>query len=595
MNSTTPSAPPERMPETPAERESGGRQTPGPGSAAARLGAGLGARLASFADRLASWGTWRWFGLAFAVIVIGMLVMGRQWYFGTPVYEIGDNAANSLQIYRATQLLEHLGNYSRFGFHHPGPAFFYVYAVGEVVFYNLLHLTPAPENAHLLAGALLQSAFVAAAIAVVSQYAAPRRGLFVTAALAVALVHFQLAGNPEFSIWPPDQLVVPFACFVVVATAVACGRLGLLPLLVLCGGFLVHGHVAQPLYVVPLAAVAVGLGARHDLRDRATTLRGLVRANLKPALIAAAILAVFVAPLLGDAVQANSNFHQILTSLTQPRAAADAHPPVQIFEYVAAFFGYPVDVYRFDSHVQLASFLRGHWAGFAVSLAALVVLPGALLATYRRRDGSTTAGGASRFYVTSAGIVALAVVLTFVWVAIQKGGLYQFNTYFEYGLMFAAALPILVALYRLWPVRRLRIASGLAGILAIGLVVATSVPMPTGDTLEGLELHDSVTSVLAARTGDAPVLLEFATDYDWNRGAGVALALLRNHVAWYVEPKWGLQFGADHVYNPGSSAVAPEVWTLTAPDATHAGQIVLDPLVSIYPAPPSLSSYRPAP
>ena len=594
MNSTTPSSPPERMPETPVEHESGSRQAPRPGSAPARLDARLGAGFASLADRLDSWGTWRWFGLAFAVIVVGMLVMGRQWYFGTPLYEIGDNAANSLQMYRATQLLEHLGNYSRFGFHHPGPAFFYVYAAGEVVFYNVLHLTPAPENAHLLAGALLQSAFLAAAIAVVSQYAAPRRGLFVTAALAVALVHFQLAGNPEFSIWPPDQLVVPFACFVVVATAVACGRLGLLPLLVLCGGFLVHGHVAQPLYVVPLAAVAVGLGALRQSRDRALTVRGLVGANLKPALLAAAILAVFVAPLLGDAVQANSNFHQILTSLTQPRAAADAHPPHQILEYVAAFFGYPMDVYRFDSHIQLGSFLRGHWAGFAVSLAALVGLPLALLVAYRRRGGSTTAGNA-RFYVTSAGFITVAVVLTFVWVAIQKGGLYQFNTYFEYGLMFAAVLPILVALYRLWPVRRLRIASGLAGILAIGLVVATSVPMPTGDTPEGLELHDSVTTLLAARTGDAPVLLEFATDYDWNRGAGVALVLLRNHVAWYVEPKWGLEFGTDHVYKPGSSAIAPEVWTLTTPDAAHAGQIVLDPLVSIYPAPPSLSSYRPAP
>jgi hypothetical protein len=606
MRSQGPSAPVEGAPETPAGRRgSGGGVTPIT-SAPRSFVSGL----ASFGE---GWGTGRWFLLAFAAIVAGMLFMGRQWFFGTPIYELGDNAANSLQIYRATHLLEYLGNYSRFGFHHPGPAFFYVYAAGEILFYNALHVVPAPENAHLLAGALLQSAFLATAIAVVSRYAAPRRGLFVTAAIAVAFVHFQLSGNPNFSVWPPEQPVVPFACFVAVAVAVACGRLALLTVLVICGGFLVHGHVAQPLYVVPMSALALGLGARRDLRERALTVRGFVRANLNSLVIAAAILAVFLAPLLRDAAQPNSNLGKILASLTQPRVAADVHTPPQIVEYVLSFFGYPVDVYRFDSNVHLGSFLSAHWAGFAVSLAALFLLPLALLVTDRRRRASvagqtapeesagTTAPATpvsmslSRFYLTYYGFVVLAAALTFVWVAIQKGGLYAFNTYFAYGLMFAAALPTLVAICRRWPVRRLRLGTGLAGILAIVVVGSAAVPMPLGDFPEGRELHDSLTAVMAARTSHDPVLLEFATDDDWNQAAGISLVLLRTNVPWYVEPRWGFNFGEDHVYYPGSPGPSPEIWTLTAPNAANVGQIVLNSRIAIYPVPASLSSYSRAP
>src|ERR1035437_3217278 len=149
------------------------------------------------------WSMWRWFFTAFAVIAAGMIFIGHSYYFGTPIFETDDLAANSLQINRAIHLLEIYGNYSRFGFHHPGPAFIYVYAAGEALFYNLLHVVPAPENGHLLAAALLQSSFLAAAIATIARYARPNRGLFVAGAIAIALADFQLAGNHEFAIWPP--------------------------------------------------------------------------------------------------------------------------------------------------------------------------------------------------------------------------------------------------------------------------------------------------------------------------------------------------------------------------------------------------------
>ncbi len=91
----------------------------------------------------------RTFVLLFLPLVVLLVVTGPA-YFGSPIFEVGDFAANALQIEHAKHLSEWLGNYSRFGFHHPGPAFFYVYAIGDLVFRDLLHLVQAPANAYLL-------------------------------------------------------------------------------------------------------------------------------------------------------------------------------------------------------------------------------------------------------------------------------------------------------------------------------------------------------------------------------------------------------------------------------------------------------------
>jgi hypothetical protein len=80
--------------------------------------------------------------LVFALIVLGI----NRALFTTSIIESSDFAANALQVQNAKHLAELLGNYSRWRFHHPGPAFFYIYAAGEWIFYDLLHLVPAPFN-----------------------------------------------------------------------------------------------------------------------------------------------------------------------------------------------------------------------------------------------------------------------------------------------------------------------------------------------------------------------------------------------------------------------------------------------------------------
>ena len=90
--------------------------------------------------------TWRLFLGAWAAISLVLLWLARDFVFGGPMYEWADFAANAFQIDRAKHLSELLGNYSRFGFHHPGPAFFYAYAASEVLFHDLLGVAGAPPE-----------------------------------------------------------------------------------------------------------------------------------------------------------------------------------------------------------------------------------------------------------------------------------------------------------------------------------------------------------------------------------------------------------------------------------------------------------------
>jgi hypothetical protein len=195
------------------------------------------------------------------VLVIALGASSYDQYFRTPLLESGDIAVNALQVDNAKHFREIYGNYSRFEFNHPGPAFFYLYAAGEWLLHDLLHVVPSPGNAHLLASMFGQSFFFALALALIAAHVPGRLWLGV-AALGAAL-HFGPLQSPFMSIWPPHVLLMPFLCFVVACASFACGRISHLPWVVLAGGFLFHGHVAQPLFVGGLGATSLLLAARR--------------------------------------------------------------------------------------------------------------------------------------------------------------------------------------------------------------------------------------------------------------------------------------------------------------------------------------------
>src|SRR5438270_402369 len=185
---------------------------------------------------------WRYVFILTAAIFTAVLLNNSEIIFHGRLYETDDCAANSLQVLKAKQFRETLGNYSRFGFHHPGPAFFYVFAFGEMLFFDTTHLVPTPFNGQLIALYALNAFFLGATLALIARRLAGARRWFLGVSLLFAAWHFGAVGKfydfipGHFGMlcpWAPCFTVLPFLCFVVAAASVAAGEGKDLPLMTL--------------------------------------------------------------------------------------------------------------------------------------------------------------------------------------------------------------------------------------------------------------------------------------------------------------------------------------------------------------------------
>lgn len=223
-----------------------------------------------------------------ALTFLGLLILRNPVAFGRVVYERGDFAANSIITADAKHFDLLVGNYSRLGFHHPGPAFFYVQAFGEWLLYDLLGAVPTPWNGQWVALLALNSVLLALTVAVVHSWTASRAA---TTLCAAALVLYFAVQPPILaSAWMPNLYVAPFLLLLTASASVAAGRVAHLPLLALAGGLLVHGHVSFLLFAPVLAGAAVAVSlwtGRGAWREAGAAVGG-----------AAAVLGVFALPIV---------------------------------------------------------------------------------------------------------------------------------------------------------------------------------------------------------------------------------------------------------------------------------------------------------
>lgn len=200
----------------------------------------------------------RWVEIALFISIAVLLIYSNWSLINRVNYEIGDLAANSLLIQDAKSLHLLTGNYSRTGFHHPGPAILYVLALGEAIFYDLLHIVPSPFSGQLLAVALY-TAFWTALV-----YRLLYRGTKSIATSAVGLSTFLLItalNDHQFfnGIWFPHLYYFPFAAFIFASVRLTDGFVDSLPSFALSLGFLVNGHVSFVAITGFILLIAVGL------------------------------------------------------------------------------------------------------------------------------------------------------------------------------------------------------------------------------------------------------------------------------------------------------------------------------------------------
>jgi hypothetical protein len=243
----------------------------------------------------------RWWVVAAATAALAVLLCVRnRFLFSARLYEDADMGANSILVEQARHFTLLVGNYSRDHFHHPGPAYMYVKAAGESLFWAWLHVVPTAWNGQLLAIYALTSMFVGLVAGVGFGWTGSLRGAGACFAAVLALA----AAHPAVlsSDWMPYLYVLAYIAFLVAAASVAAGHGRDAWVLALTGWFLIHGH-ASFLFFVPLiccAALASALWPHR--RSLGASVRSFFATQRRVWVPVAVISAVFALPIVADLV-----------------------------------------------------------------------------------------------------------------------------------------------------------------------------------------------------------------------------------------------------------------------------------------------------
>ena len=265
----------------------------------------------------------RWWvaGMSAAVLVV-LLCVRNRFLFTTRLYEDADMGANSILIEQARHFTLLVGNYSRDHFHHPGPAYMYVQAAGESLFWAWLHVVPTAWNGQLLAAYALNAMFMALVVGVSYGWSRSLRGA--AACLAVVAAFASVHPAVLSTDWMPYLYVPAYLAFIVAAASVAAGHARDAWKMTLAGWFLIHGHACF-LFFVPVIGCAVLAAALWPRRHRPTDLGASVRsffATQRRAWVPVVVIsAVFAFPIIVNlALHWPGQFGDYLTYSSSKRA-----------------------------------------------------------------------------------------------------------------------------------------------------------------------------------------------------------------------------------------------------------------------------------
>ena len=268
----------------------------------------------------------------------------------------GDAAALEFGAWHAARGQQLLGAYSRFGWNHPGPAFFYLAAP----LYELLGERGPALNLFTYAAELV------CAFAIV--WAAYRLGNDLLAITVAALLSvFELVALP-FRLgneWNPIAPILPLIVVCFLAALIVRGRTTLLPLIAFVGSAIVQTHVGYALAVVALTVYAVFRG-RASSRSSVTARRVMLPTF-------AALLVCWALPLADVWVSHTNNLWQLIEFFVPtPRHLAQQSWPMTIDTFVREAAALPVALAQTLLHRRLSE--PGEFGAIAITATALFVV-----------------------------------------------------------------------------------------------------------------------------------------------------------------------------------------------------------------------------
>jgi hypothetical protein len=477
---------------------------------------------------------WIW-AAPFALVLAVLAIRGR-FLFTASFYEQGDAGANSILIQQAMHGTLLIGNYSRVGFNHPGPAYMYVQAAGQWLFFYALHLVPTAWNAHILAVFALNSAFVTTVTGVVYGWTRSLRG----AAVALAVVLGFIATEPQILSldWMPWMYVPAYIAFLVAAASVAAGAARDLWILTLTGWFLIHGHVCF-LFFVPVIVAAAATAAIWPHGPRAS-----LRAFSRPRtwIPVAAISAVFLLPIVVNlALHWPGSFGKYFSYSSSSKAGG--HGLAQVARYAVWFWWH-------DGHT---------WVGPLVPVASYVVAIAAVWWLAR--------GVVRRFL---AALLAVNVVSTVAFVCYAAVGIDYLTEYYIGYFYFAAPiltlLVIAVAVIHAPPAPLGAVIAAGAAVLGVtAFAAAPGTAVSTQDT-DGALPH--AVQAVAASAGVRTIVIRFNHNA-WVDVTGFLVQAERTGVrACVAEPAWTFMMTTQFICTPAQIAGGTPFW-FNAPVAPH--------------------------
>jgi hypothetical protein len=482
---------------------------------------------------------WIWAGPF--VLVLAVLVIRSRFLFTASFYEQGDAGANSILIQQAMHGTLLVGNYSREGFNHPGPAYMYVQAAGQWLLFYLLHLVPTAWNAHVLAVFTLNSAFVAMATGVVYGWTRSLRG----AAVCLAVICGFVATQPQILSldWMPWMYVPAYLTFLIAAASVAAGGARDLWILTVAGGFLLHGHACF-LFFVPLTvgAVLAALVWQHGPR---ACLRVFARPRVWTPV--AAISAVFALPIVVNlALHWPGDFGEYFAYSSSKKAGG--HSLARVAQYALWFW------WR-DGRTSEAALVAV--VAYAVAIAAVFWL---------------TRGALRRFL---AALLAVNVVSTVAFACYAAAGIDYLTEYYIGYFYFSAPiitlLVIAVALVHAPPVPLGAALAGGAAVLGVAaFAVAPATAVSTEDTDAALP---HAVQVIAAQAHKKTIVIRFNHN-SWVDITGFLVQAERTGVRACIQNQaWTFMMTSQFICTPAQIADGAPFW-FNAPRAP-AGTTVL--------------------
>ena len=271
-------------------------------------------------------------------IVAALAFVERRW-LGVDIHETADLAANSIIIQDLRSFDLFVGNYSRVGFHHPGPAILMSLFAGELLFYDLVGCVRSPLAGQLLGVAMYTAAWLSIAGWLMARLWRSRVAAVAMASATVMMLAYS-AHQSFVGPWFPHLYLFPYLTFVIGVIGVTLGRsLSIVPTAIACG-FLVHGHVSFVAIcgISIVGALVANAWISSDPTNETERILTRVYANRhRTAFVATlAVFALFVAPIIIETVR---HYPGEVVKYVSYTGGNDSNSLIAALRYVGRFWG----------------------------------------------------------------------------------------------------------------------------------------------------------------------------------------------------------------------------------------------------------------